>query len=323
VFFRTGFINQNLAVAHLALFSFASIYRREDRSPSPRSLLAAGFLAGYGLFCDYSGLVPIVVLGAYALAKLTAEHGTREGVLRSLPMVAGGVLGCALLLGYQAWAFGDPLYPAQHYMPATEFSGDGWNGIHLPALDLALQNLVDPRFGLFTAGTGLLLAFAAPFLRAGPGPRLARREQILCLAMFVGIWLFASSVAFARLQWNTGVRYLLPAVPFLFLLGATVWARLPQRAVALLAGATLLQGWSLAMVRETPAESLATTLLGGLQLPWLTVLGKMGAQYLPFFEGRAPDPTLLFVAVFGALAWLWWPLRSQGRSLDDNAEVTP
>lgn len=322
VFFRTGFISQNLAVAHLALFSFALIYRPEGRCPSPRSLVAAGFLAGYGLFCDYSGVIPIAVLGPYALAQLMAEHGTWEGLKRSLPMVAGGVAGCALLLIYQAWAFGHPIYPAQHYMPATEFSGSGWNGVHLPALDLALQNLLDPRFGLFTAGTGLLLAFAAPFLR-GPGPRLARRELILCFAMFLGMWLFASSVAFARMQWNTGVRYLLPAVPFLFLLGATVWVRLPGRLAALLAGATLLQGWSLAMVRETPAESLATALLGGPQLPWLTALGRTGAQYLPFLTRQPPDPTLLFLIIFAALAWLWWPLRSRGRSLDDNAEVTP
>lgn len=319
IFFRTGFINQNLTVAHLALFSFACLYRPDGESPGPRALLAAGFLAGYGLFCDFSGLIPIVVLGSYALTKLVAEHGPADGLRRSLPMLAGGVVGCSLLLAYQGWAFGHPIFPAQHYMPATEFSGDGWNGVHLPALDLALQNLVDPRFGLFTAGTILLLAFAAPFVRAGTKPRLGQRELITCFAMLIGIWLFASSVAFARLQWNTGVRYLIPAVPFLIFASAQVWVRLPSRWVGPLAALALLQGWSLAMVRETPAESIATVLLGGLQLPWLTVLGKMGSQYVPFFERQSPDPTLLFIAVGLALTWLWWPLRSQGRSIEESS----
>ncbi|MBW2240773.1 MAG: hypothetical protein JRH01_02210 [Deltaproteobacteria bacterium] len=318
IFFRTGFINQNLMVSHLALFSFACLYRPEGESPGPMALLAAGFLAGYGLFCDYSGLVPIVVLGAYALAKLLAEHGTVDGLRRSLPMLAGGIAGCSLLLAYQGWAFGNPFFPAQHYMPTTEFSGDGWNGVHLPALDLALQNLIDPRFGLFTAGTILLAAFAAPFVRRGDQPRLGSRELATCFAMLIGIWLFASSVAFARLQWNTGVRYLMPAIPFLIFASAQVWVRMPSRLVAPLAAAALLQGISLAMVRETPVESLATVLLGGAQLPWLTVLGKMGSQYVPFFEHQSPDPTFLILLVGLALGWLWWPLRSRARFIEES-----
>ncbi len=323
VFFRTGFINQNLTVMHLALFSFALLYRPRGQSPGPRALLAAGFLAGYGLFCDYSGLIPIAVLGPYALARLTTEHGPAEGLRRALPMLAGGVAGCALLLLYQAWAFGSPLFPAQHYMPPTEYSGEGWNGIHPPAPDLAWQNLFDPRFGLFTAGTGLLLAFGAPFVTRGARKGLGRTELVTCLAMFGGIWVFASSVAFARLQWNTGVRYLMPAVPFLFLASAPVWTRLPRRLLPLLAGAVLLQGWSLAMVRETPHESLLTALLGGPQLPWLTVLGKMGGQYLPFFARQRPDPLLLLLAVAGFLTWLWWPLRSRPRPLDERRRGDP
>ncbi len=316
VFFRTGFINQNLTVAHLALFSFALVHRPAGQTPGARSLAAAGFLVGYGLVCDYSGIVPIVVLGAATLARLSADHGPRVGLIRALPYVGGGILACSLLLLYQAWAFGHPLYPAQHYMPATEFSGDGWNGVHLPALDLALQNLLDLRFGLFTAGPLLLLAFAAPWLRDSGGPRLPRRDLVTAFAMFLGIWLFASCIAFARLQWNTGVRYLMPAVPFLFLATATVWVRLSPRTRFLLGGLAVLQAWSLAMVREPPIESLATALLGGPQLPWLTVLSKMDGQFLPLLSRESPNPMLLLLLTGLGLFWLWWPLRSQGRSLD-------
>lgn len=320
VFFRSAFINQNLTIAHLALFSFACLYRPEGESPRPASLVAAGLLAGYCLFVDYSGLIPIVVLGPYALAKLIAEHGPVDGLKRSAPFIAGGVAGCSLLLIYQAWAFGHPIFPAQHYMPATEFSGDGWNGLHLPAPDLLFMNLFDLRYGLFTSGTCLLLAFGAPFVRGNQAPRLGKRELALCFGMFIGIWLFASSVAFARLQWNTGVRYLLPAAPFLFMASATVWARLPRQWLGLLAALALTQAWCHAMVRGTPIESIATALLGGPSLPWLTVLGKMGDQYLPFLARGGPNPILLILLVGLALMWLWWPLMKTARSLDESPQ---
>ncbi len=322
VFFRSGFLNQNLLIAQLSLFAFALLYRNEaERPPGRGALLAAGGLTGFCVVCDYSGVVPIAVLGSWALAEEARRRGAAAGLRRTLWLVAGGAAAAALLPAYQAWAFGHPIWPAQHYMPATEYSGQGWNGVNWPAADLALQNLFDPRFGLFTAGPLLLLAFAAPFLR-GPRPRLRASELALAFGVLVGSWLFASCIEFARLQWNTGVRYLMPAVPFLFLAAAGVLARLPRPLALGLGAASLLQCWAHAMVRETPWISLLRVLGHGPELPWLTSIGRTGARLpilLPDGTPR-PLPVLLLLAALGVI--LWWPLRSRRPPLDEEGPGT-
>lgn len=325
VFFRTGFLNQNMTVANLSLFSFALLFRPKGQSLRPAHLLGAGLLAGYTLVCDYSGIIPIAALGLYALARLAQESPPRIAARRVLWMVAGGAVSVSVLLAYQQWAFGNPFLPAQSYMPATPLSVHGWRGLGWPALDLIWKNLFDPAYGLFTAGPLLILAAAAPLLaaRAGrarsKGPALGRAEGLLVAGFFLGLLLFSSSISFARLQFNTGVRYMIPAVPFLFLAVAVVLARLPLRLAALLGVLAVFQSWCLAMVRATPAESVVQVAAGGFQLPWLSVLGRMGGQYLGFLANRPPDATALLAGMAAILAALWWPLRSGREARDETS----
>jgi hypothetical protein len=43
----------------------------------------------------------------------------------------------------------------------------------------------------------------------------------------------------------------------------------------------------------------------GLQLPWLSTLGRMASQYTPWLEGRPSAlPTMLFTAAVVAGIWL-------------------
>jgi len=78
VFFRTGQLNQNLLVAHCALFAFALLWRPWDKPSRPGRphYLLAGLLCGWAVVVDYSGVVVPVVLGLYAImrrAKLPPE----------------------------------------------------------------------------------------------------------------------------------------------------------------------------------------------------------------------------------------------------------
>jgi hypothetical protein len=69
--------------------------------------------------------------------------------------------------------------------------------------------------------------------------------------------------------------------------------------------AAFAESWCLSMVRaiEIP-DSIARVLLGGFQLPWVTVLAKMAPQYLPFLEQQA-SPLPLFVVGGVLLFGLW------------------
>jgi len=316
VFFRSGFLNQNLTVAHLGLFAFALLFDPSERAPSRRRLLGAGLLAGWCVVCDYSGLVSAAALGGYALARLHRSRPAGPAGRGAAALCVGGLASAAVLLGYQAWAFGNPLLPAQRLMPPTPLSGAGWSGLQLPAPDLLWKNLADPRFGLFVAGPVLLLAFGAPRRSEAERPALAGPERWLAVGLPLLLLLFASSISYARLQWNTGVRYLIPAVPFLFLLAATTLVRLPQRLALAIGVLALFQSWALAMVRDAPLQSLVTVCSSGLQLPWLSVLGRMGGQYLPLLASRPPDPTALLGLAAALLTVLWWPLQRRAQAYD-------
>jgi hypothetical protein len=221
-------------------------------------------------------------------------------------MAAGAALPVAILLGYQEWAFGNPFLPAQHYMPSTEFSTRGWNGFDWPSPELLWRNLVDPRYGIFAFGPLLGLGLAAPWV-AGREPGLRRSEVALALGLLAGLLLFTSANWYSALQWNTGFRMLTPAVPLLFLASASVLVRLPRRLAIALAVLAVAHQWCLAMVREDAVGSVRAVLEHGFVLPWLTVLWKMGDQYLPILQRTGPLalPVLLVAAL--AIVAVWWP----------------
>lgn len=313
IFFRAAFLNHNLFVAHATLGGFALLQRADGIARDPRRLAAAGAVTGTGLLCDYAGAVPLVALGIYALARLWKALPAGQAISRFGAMVAGACVPVGALLAYQAWAFGHPLLPAQHYMPATQYSGQGWNGFAWPALDLLAQNLLDPRFGLLAFGPLLGLAFAQPLLGNGGRSRIRPPERALALGLFFALLVFASANQYARLQWNTGFRMLAPAVPLLFVLCADVLTQLPRRIAIALVGLAAAHSWCLAMVRADAIASIATVLTSGPRLPWLTSVWRAGGSYLPLAPGQL-SPSLLaapFLALGAALlVWIWtrgWP----------------
>jgi hypothetical protein len=115
---------------------------------------------------------------------------------------------------------------------------------------------------------------------------------------------------------NTGIRYLTPVFPFLFVPAALVLARMrPQAAYAwgLLA---LVVSWPLAMYREVEAplgllDPIVRTFAAGFALPPLNTLGLTSGQYGDFFaKGVSPLP--LFVVAGAVIYGLWTP-RLRGR----------
>lgn len=301
IFFRSGFLNQNAILAHCTLAAWVLMTGLKPRPPGTPvplgHLCLAGFVLGYGLLSDYSAAPLLLVFGLWSL--VSAGSGgwgarTRSAVAFSL----GAAVPIAGLLAYQWAAFGSPWFPAQRYMPATRYSVIGWNGFFIPTGELLAGNLFDPRYGLFAFCPMLIAAFAAPFVRREEGDP-SRVQLGWIFAAFGALYIFSSANQFASLQWNTGVRYLVPAVPLLFLAMVPVLRRMPGWLRVVLIGASLGISLAVTMTRESVPDALDLVFTRGPTLPVFIVLEKMASGYPQLqFGPLAP------LAVFAALAML-------------------
>jgi hypothetical protein len=318
VFYRTAQLNQNLLVSHCAFFAFVLLWRPWDDPTVPRRphYFLAGLLCGWAVVCDYSGLVVVVVLSLYGLARrraLPAEARSSNDAWRFV----GGVLLCgAVLMWYQWVCFGNPFYPAQHYMPPAHYTDRGYAGMDWPRLDLLWATAFNMRYGLFTSAPLLLLALYPPAWLDRRTGLVGRRELWWIGAFCALFFLFCSANQYGRMQFNSGVRHVVPVSPFLFLVAAGVLVRMPDALRLTVAIPTAYWSWCLAMYRDVEQglgvlEAPIHISLGGLRLPWLETLGGMG-----YASSQAVALPLL--AVFGVFVWLLWgvgrPLTAEARS---------
>ncbi len=309
VLFRSAFLNQNLVIGVAAMLAFFLLWNPGERLrlSEPRRVVLAGLSAGFAFLCDYSGALALGILGLYALAK-ARDHKDWGGVIRTGLLYTAGALPMILILWWYQWqAFGHAILPPQHWMPAVIYSDQGYQGVTGPNLGLLKMLLVDPRFGLFVTSPLLVLALGAPFLVRTGKSFIPARELVVCFAITVAYLTFFSAIAYTRLQWNTGIRYLMPVIPFLFLAAAVVLMRLPRSLAYGVLVLAVLVSWSMAMVRNQYGvhQNVLHAFLEGLQLPWLTTLGKMAAQYAPWLSGRpSAVPAMLLAGALVAGIWL-------------------
>lgn len=306
VFYRTAQLNHNLLQAHFAFFAFVALWRpwaSAESGPSWRMYLLAGLLTGYTVVLDYSGVIIVAALSGYAFARWWTDSNRR---LHLLVAFGAGVAACAvLLMGYQWVNFGHPLYPAQYYMPATTYSGYGYQGMTLPQPDLLGELAFGIRYGLFTSAPLLVLSlYPAGWLR-GRMRLVANREALFVLTFTTMFFLFTAANQFSRMQFNSGVRHIVPVVPFLFLIAAGVLLRLPRTLAITVGVIATYWSWCLAMYRDVELglgifESLIHISTEGPRLPWLTTLELMG--YVPSAGGI----TLLLLIGAGVLLLLIW-----------------
>jgi len=221
-------------------------------------------------------------------------------------------------MGYQWSSFGHPLFPAQHYMPPVNFTGEGYAGFSWPQLDLLWATAFDMRYGLFLSAPILILLFWLPGWVRNHGSVLGTRERTCIVGFAIAFFLFCSANQYGRMQFNTGVRHALPVTPFLFVLVAVVLAKLPRLLAAIVGVLGLLWSWCLSMYRDVELgrgilESPIHILTEGFKLPWLTTLERMGS---PLANHYSTGVTAGFVLVIASLVitGVWWPWGTQGRS---------
>lgn len=309
VFYRTAQLNQNLLLADFALFSFALLWRPWADGKKPFYLFA-GLCAGWTVVLDYSGVVALAVLSGYALARWLSLP-TNDRSVNDLVKFAAGAAACGLvLMAYQWSSFGNPLLPAQSYMPPANFTDAGYRGLSLPAADLLFDTAFSMRFGLFTSAPLLLLALYAPAWLSERTRLLERRETIFVVGYTVLFFIFCSANQYGRMQFNTGVRHIVPVVPFVFLLAATTLLRLPRIAAVLFAVIATYWSWCLVMYRDVELglgipEAIKHVTLEGFRLPWLTTLENMG-----YVQHATALPLMLLC---GVMIWVLWKVDGKRR----------
>ena len=199
----------HIVAATLALAAFALAWRQP---------LLAGLAAGGALLAEYQTAAILVILGGYV-----ALRG-----MRALGRYAVGVLpGIALLLIYDALAFGSPFHLSYRYV-AIKQQASGFFGIGLPHLHSTYE--------VFFGSSGLLLI--SPVLVAAVYglvllARTHRAEAIVCGAVAVFFLLLNCGYYLPYGGTLLGPRFFVPALPFLALGLGPAFARRPRLTGAL------------------------------------------------------------------------------------------
>jgi hypothetical protein len=198
------------SAATLALGAFALAWRRQP--------LLAGLVSGAALLVEYQTAAILVILGAY----LALTSG------RAVGRYAAGVLpGVALLLIYNALAFGSPFHLSYRYV-ALKQQATGFFGIGLPHLHSTYLVLI--------GSSGLLLispVLAATVYGLVLLGRTHRTEAIVCGA--VAAFFLVLNCGYYVPYGGTllGPRFFVPALPFLALGLGPAFARRPRLTGAL------------------------------------------------------------------------------------------
>ncbi len=311
VLFRTAYLNQNIAIGVAALIALLLLWNPSHvvRIRAQRRLVLAGLAGGFAFLCDYSGALATGLLGLYAILRGRDADSGFGGPLRAALGYAAGAAGPVLILWFYQWAaFGNFILPPQHWMPAAQVHSElGYQGITGPTWELFTMLMVHPAFGLFVSAPLLLLALGAPIVALRRNSFIPSRELLLCGLIAAAFIVFFSAVQYTRLQWSTGIRYLMPVIPFLFLPAAVTLVRAPKWLAWPIVVAAVTVSWSIAMVRNQYGvhTNVIRVFVEGLQLPWLSTLGRMAKQYAPWLDGRPSAlPVMLLTAVVVAGIWL-------------------
>jgi hypothetical protein len=321
VFYRAGYLNHNMLLGHFAFIGFLAIWNPWGRAaPSERTrYLIGGLTAGNALLYDYSGVVILGGLFFYALLKRYRERTARETIRLGAWFVLGSIPPVLVLWFYQWRAFGNPFLPGQAWMPPVEWIDVGYQGFGFPVPELLLDLLVHIQYGLFVTAPIFLLVLAAPFVNRGRRRMLPDLELRFILLLGVALWLFCGCINYTRLQYISGMRYLAPVVPFLFVAAVIVLMRLRPLAIYLISLLSVTLTWSLSMYRYVDhplgvLDPVIRTFTHGLALPALTTLSRTSGQYGDYFsQGVSPIPIFLVV---GALVYALWSRRLYERVVD-------
>jgi hypothetical protein len=210
----------------------------------------AGLCGGIAVFVEYESAAIVALVGLCVLAR---------GVRPAVEFAAGVMPGVALLLTYDALAFGSPLHLSYRYKAgpnareqASGFFGVGWPRLH------SVHEVLYGNGGLLLVSSVLLAALYG----LGVLTRTHASEAAVCLAV-VGLLLVLEFGYFSPYGGvSRGPRFFVPALPFLAVELASAFERRP-RVTGLLALLSIIATFGITLV-WTANENLRQTIWGEL-----------------------------------------------------------
>lgn len=318
-----------MILGHVSFVGFLVMWNpgHETRWGESLRYFLGGLAGGAALLLDYSGVVFLAALFCYGVAKVW-ERKQIQQVISCCRAYVLGAAGPILLLWFYQWrSFGNPFLPGQHWMPPVEWINIGYQGFALPQFELLRLLLVDYRYGLFATCPLMMIALLAPWFNRGAKSWLPSRELTFMMLVPLGLWLFCGGISYVRLQFNTGLRYLAPLLPYLFVSAVLVLTRMPRRFAYLLSVFAVAQAWSMAMFRDVERgfgvlDPIVHIFIGGFQLPALMVISRMSGQYGDYAAlGVSPLPVFAVAAALICIIWSRGLTTPASIELEEHAEL--
>ncbi len=204
----------------------------------------SGLLAGWATLCDYPTFFLAFAIAVYALWGLGKFR-------RTWTFGLGATMVAALLLSYNYFAFGHPLFLSYeaYMLPGNKDwfpeQSVGFAGVTYPKAKVLWDVLLDPQRGLFFCNPVLLLTI--PGLVYFARSKALRPEFLVISSSIIAFVLFNSSYGESIIYWGggtaTGPRHLLSAVPFM----AIALAFLPDGLNGILGAGALVSAFLMLM----------------------------------------------------------------------------
>ena len=246
------------------------------------SLAIAGVLCGYALSTEYPLVLLVLVLGAMVVWR-------PRPAAAALTFGAGIAIGLIPLLGYDWWAFGDPLHLSYQSVSANS---SGLLGMTGPTLSKAVRLLFADR-GLLvvTPVVGAAVAGIVVLWREG-----RRYDALVPAVVCTSYYAFDLSYYLPFGGSVPGPRLMLVMLPFLAVPLAAAYRRAP------------LATASLALI------SIVTMVVSTITLPILALTMPNRTWWHMLWHGtfttRGITPALFFLFIFAACGVCAWSLRS-------------
>lgn len=199
----------HVLVAVLLYFAFRLLYDTER--VFLRNCVAAGFLCGFAVTCEFTAIVPVAVFGV----GLIFADRRNENLWQNVFFFAlGGLPFAVVLLLYNYSIFGTPFttsYAYESFPEWAEVAGQGVFGIGFPTLSNIYLLLFSPSRGLLFFAPILVLPVIAFFTSR---ERKTWRHRVKIAAIVISILVLCGHGA-AHGGWAFGARYLVFILPLM------------------------------------------------------------------------------------------------------------